>query len=1087
MTDHKEDYETKMTMVKGAPAGGAGDASEPQHPRNDDSSGSAYVTGVTMIGQSGSKPENAEAPYSTDVTMVGQKAPAQTEGQNSAYVTGVTMVGQKAPAQTEGQSSPNSTDVTMIGGKSSNGTKAMPESAKKTRDSMYSLSIGDMLGKYKIESRLGRGGMGEVYLARHTTLEVPRAIKLLPAEIMGRDPQFVDRFIREAKLACSIRHANVVNVMDVEKDDERGFCYIVMEYVDGGNVRDIMRSSKMLSEQQAAVIIAGVAEALAAAAEFKIVHRDIKPDNIMLTKRGDVKLADLGIAKTTAEDVSLTVSHVMMGTPAYLSPEQAKDAKNVDARADIYSLGATFYEMVTGQLPYPGSSAYDILSKLFTDPVPDPRSINPAISAPTAKLIMKMLDKNPANRFQSAIELLEEIDKLGIKPSGTEAHKLIRSALGHAEGDATFPTPASTIKKHSVFRQKSRVLIFVSAAILFLVVAGGIAKMLMFQGKDEGTSTTVRQPEKQPVRQTQPTKTEEPAKGIDQTQPEPQKTEVAEPDTRQKPETTAQAEQSRPTTPKPVECTWKIRPPGAKVTLKEKNGDIILETKVSEDSIIKFIIMPGNYQAVISCRGYTPQTLPLIVTDSGLNAVPVKLDEQRGDLIITTVPNATVSVFGPGGKVKDGKTDSRGMLALKSIPTGSYTLEAVCDGYNKYQTQITVEDTTETKLELVMDKPLKTQPSQQTQTPVSQTTTTATQNVSYARLGDGKISISVKGDPAVVEYVNQKGGEIKINSDDWVAIRKFPYESTIRAGTYKVRINIAGIQQMPTEEIKITANTTNTVVFHAFPEPAQLAVACNVQNAEICIDKDWLPAKAPVSVSAFKDYTLKARAPGCMPQEQKITGIMPGEIKQVSVTLNRKGIPFQQEYEQGMQKMKAKDYEEAAEIFKPAAEGGNPGAAYQLGVINEKGLGMWFSDENEAFKWYKAAADLGHADGLYKTGLFHEEGRGKAEKALNTAAGYYMKAAEQKHQEALFKVAQMYETGTGGLSKNEKLATEYCRLAAEKGQPEAQYLMGFRYENGKGVPVNIPTAVEWYKKSAAQGNEKASHRASVLKNAYRTP
>ena len=359
------------------------------------------------------------------------------------------------------------------------------------------LQAGQMLGKCKIGRELGRGGMGAVYLAQHQTLDVPVAVKILPPEIAASHPQFADRFMREAKLACRIKHANVISVMDAERDEKTGLYYIIQEFVDGGSVRDLMRKGA-LTEAQALDIIAGVAEALAAAADFQIVHRDIKPENIMLTRKGEVKLADLGIAKERSEeDAGLTMSQVMMGTPAYMAPEQAQDAKNVDARADIYSLGATLYHMLCGAPPFSGETAYALLTKLATQPTPDPRVKRPDISEPVAKLVMRMMSKKPEDRPPNAKTLLAEL-KACRSPDAASADlqklagdlmtemRAMRANLGTTAAGA--PVPAAGPKSRGM-------LILLSTAAALIVILGII---LVMKGSSTGQPPVAGIPAIQP-------------------------------------------------------------------------------------------------------------------------------------------------------------------------------------------------------------------------------------------------------------------------------------------------------------------------------------------------------------------------------------------------------------------------------------------------------------------------------------------------------------------------------------------------------------------------------------------------------------
>ena len=268
---------------------------------------------------------------------------------------------------------------------------------------------GDVIGRCRTIREQGRGGVGTVYLATHQTLQIEVALKVLsPARSMD-NPALAERFIREAQLAARIRHPNVIAVMDAAQDETTGLYFIVMEYVGGGSLSWHLRNGP-LPEAKALGIVTGIAHALAIAEENRIVHRDIKPDNIMLDLRGTAKLADLGLAKHALDSrLSLTIGGSFMGTPAYMSPDQARDAKVADTRDDIYSLGASFYECLTGQPPFQGETPYNIMSELLTKPSPQPRALNPNISRSADLICRKMMAKSRDLRYADAHALLHDL------------------------------------------------------------------------------------------------------------------------------------------------------------------------------------------------------------------------------------------------------------------------------------------------------------------------------------------------------------------------------------------------------------------------------------------------------------------------------------------------------------------------------------------------------------------------------------------------------------------------------------------------------------------------------------------------------
>jgi serine/threonine protein kinase len=268
---------------------------------------------------------------------------------------------------------------------------------------------GDVIGRCQTVRELGRGGVGTVYLAMHQTLQIEVALKVLSPSLSMDNPALAERFIREAQLAARIRHPNVIAVMDAAHDETTGLYFIVMEYVGGGSLSWHLRHGPM-PEAKALAIITGIAHALVIAEENRIVHRDIKPDNIMLDLRGTAKLADLGLAKHAIDShLSLTLGGSFMGTPAYMSPEQARDAKIADTRDDIYSLGASFYECLTGEPPFQGETPYNIMSELLTKPSPRPRALRPNISRSTDLICRKMMAKTRELRYADARALLQDL------------------------------------------------------------------------------------------------------------------------------------------------------------------------------------------------------------------------------------------------------------------------------------------------------------------------------------------------------------------------------------------------------------------------------------------------------------------------------------------------------------------------------------------------------------------------------------------------------------------------------------------------------------------------------------------------------
>jgi serine/threonine protein kinase/tetratricopeptide (TPR) repeat protein len=262
-------------------------------------------------------------------------------------------------------------------------------------------------GRYQIIEELGRGGMGRVYKAQDTEIKEKIALKLIKPEISS-DKKTIERFQNELKLARKISHRNVCRMHHLEKSE--GNYFITMEYVDGENLKGMIRMMEQLSSGKAISIAKQVCEGLSEAHRIGVVHRDLKPSNIMINKDGNAKIMDFGIARSLTGK-SVTGVGVMIGTPEYMSPEQV-ESKEIDQRSDIYSLGVILYEMVTGRVPFEGDTPYSIGVKHKSEAPRNPNEINPQISDDLNRMILKCLEKEKDKRYQSAGELRSELENI---------------------------------------------------------------------------------------------------------------------------------------------------------------------------------------------------------------------------------------------------------------------------------------------------------------------------------------------------------------------------------------------------------------------------------------------------------------------------------------------------------------------------------------------------------------------------------------------------------------------------------------------------------------------------------------------------
>jgi serine/threonine-protein kinase len=300
------------------------------------------------------------------------------------------------------------------------------------------------LGHYEIVSELGRGGMGVVYKGYEPALSRYVAIKEL-SPTLAHDPAVVERFLREARSMAMLNDPHIIQIYSIGQ--EEGLPFFVMEFVDGSSVAAIIQRDLHLYPEDAMKIVHQTAQGLSAAHERGVIHRDIKPANLIISQRGQVKIADFGIALANADmNQKLTSAGEMVGTPGYLPPELLL-GRPVDQRSDVYALGVVLFEMLTGRTPFSDASVYKLMLDVVQTEIPDVREINSEIDPGVAAILAKMLIKDPAKRYQSMAELIADLEKHPLVARGGQLRLGVRpSTSPHTQPRMSVPSQAGAVR-----------------------------------------------------------------------------------------------------------------------------------------------------------------------------------------------------------------------------------------------------------------------------------------------------------------------------------------------------------------------------------------------------------------------------------------------------------------------------------------------------------------------------------------------------------------------------------------------------------------------------------------------------------------
>jgi TPR repeat protein/serine/threonine protein kinase len=843
-----------------------------------------------------------------------------------------------------------------------------------------------ILGKYRILGKIGQGAMGAVYKALHVRFNELRAIKVMMTELASHK-EFVKRFEHEAVFARKLHHPNAVSVEDIDETDD-GQPFIVMEYIEGQSLRNLMKSEGPLSARRVSSIIKQVAAALDAAHQIGIVHRDIKPDNILIsreTSREIAKVLDFGIARikeglSETSGLSLTHTGMVIGTPFYMSPEQAKgiSGDQLDARSDIYSLGVVMYQMLTGELPVKGDTPLQVLfAHVQTPPIPFPvASPDLDIPKPITDLVMECLSKDPAQRPQTGQALIENL----------ESWETARTQL-YSEAKPAEVSPAAGIPKPKAAIKQSTAPLSPVDSLLAAEVEPGIAEHPA-----------------QPFPDSQPHGLQHRNYPIFASQ------EIGQPV-----ESASQAQTIRSSQPLPTSSSGKWLA-----------------------SAVFAIIL------VVTALAYFSSSPSSKVDKTGPNPVPATAPSPAQSTVEphdqpplpTPLPDAPEAPK-PRGTIAPATTTStqthstKGVSKSSAPPPTEGTLGASPKPLSKDDIiRLLKGDVSPKRVEeLIRERGINFQDTPEAEQDLRQA---GADSALFAVVGEVAPNLFLKGESYYKAGLHEQALPL---------FRQAAESNDRRAAAYLGLIYEKGLGGLPKDD----AQTVNW-----YRKAADAGDARGMSGLGFMYEKGrgGLPKDDAKAVSWYR----KAADAGDPRGMSNLAGMYAdgrGGLPQddvLAVSWSRKaadagdphGMSILGFMYLGGQGGLAEDDAEAASWYRKAADAGDgPGMRY-LGLMYLNGMGGLAKDDVQGVSWYRKAADAGDALGMDNLGMMYEKGRHGLPKDEAQAAYWYRKAADAGDAGGMFNLGAMYESGLGGLPKDIAEAASWYRKAATLGYADAK-------------------------------------------------